>query len=206
MLFRSNVGSMVSFQVGSDEAEVLSLQFEEMVTENDILSLPKYHAYMRLMVDGTSSKPFSVSTLPPPVLEQDEKRIAMIRRASRERYCEKRGSVEEKIGRWLESAKEGRKAVQNVEKAKEKEGEEREKAKKKGMKLDEYRAWRDREMWTNDFNALRKKAITESLSAEEQGKMKDLEGKLEKSGGVPPPSKGMLDAMEKSKKAADAGV
>ncbi len=201
-----NVGSMVSFQVGSDDAEVLSLQFEEMVSENDLLSLPKYHAYMRLMVDGMSSKPFSVSTLPPPQLPKDEKRVAVIRRASRERYCEKREVVEEKIGRWLESAKEGRKIIQSAEKAKEKEGEEREKAKKKGMKLDEYRAWRDREMWTNDFNALRKKAITEPLSSEEQGKMKDLEGKLTKSGGVPPPSKGMLEAMEKSKKPEDAGA
>ncbi len=192
-----NVGSMVSFQVGSDDAEVLSLQFEEMVVENDILSLPKYHAYMRLMVDGTSSKPFSVSTLAPPRLPIDDKRVATIRRASRERYCEQRASVEEKIGRWLESAKEGRKIVEKAGKAKEKEVEEREKAKKKGMKLEEYRAWRDREMWTNDFNALRKKAITDPLSGEEQGKLKDLEAKLTASGGVPPPSKGMLEAVAK---------
>ena len=86
-----------------------------------------------------------------------------------------------------------------AEKSKEKEVEEREKAKKKGMKLEEYRAWRDREMWTNDFNALRKKAITEKLSGEEEGKMKDLEGKLAKSGGVPPPSKAMIEAEAKRK-------
>lgn len=190
-----NVGSMVAFQIGSDDAEDMSLQFEEMVTQNDILSLPKYHAYMRLMVAGMASKPFSVSTLPPPKPEADTRRVDLIRRASRERYCEKRGVVEEKIGKWLDSAKEGRKLVQTAEKAKEKEVEEREKAKKKGMKLEEYRAWRDREMWTNDFNALRKKAIGEPLSADETAKMKDLEGKLEKSGGVPPPSKAILEAM-----------
>lgn len=194
-----NVGSMISFQVGSDDAEELSLQFEEMVMPNDILSLPKYHAYLRLMVNGTASKPFSVSTLPPPKPEADERRVALIRRASRERYCEKREVVEEKISKWLQSAKEGRKIIEKAEKAKEKEVEEREKAKKKGMKLDEYRAWRDREMWTNDFNALRKKAISEPLSADEQAKLKDLQGKLEKSGGVPPPSKAMLDAEAKKK-------
>ena len=192
-----NVGSMVCFQVGSDDAEDLSLQFEEMITPKDILSLPKYHAYFRLMISGMPSKPFSVSTLPPPHLEQEADRITLIRRSSRERYCEKREIVEDKIRRWLESAKEGRKVVQKQEKAKEKESEEREKAKKKGMKLDDYRAWRDREMWTNDFNALRKKMITEALNAEEQGKMKDLEGKLLQSGGVPPPSKSMIEAEAK---------
>jgi hypothetical protein len=192
-----NVGSMVCFQVGSDDAEELSLQYEEMVLPKDILSLPKYHAYMRLMVNGMPSKPFSVSTLPPPKYPQDDKRVQIIRRASRERYCEERAVVEEKVGRWLESAKEGRKFVEKAGKAKEKEQEEREKARKKGMPLEQYRAWRDREMWTNDFNAFRKKALTAELSADEQTKMKDLEQKLEKTGGVPPPSKAMLEAMKK---------
>lgn len=192
-----NVGSMTSFQIGSDDAEELSMQFEEMVDQNDILSLPKYHAYMRLMVDGMASKPFSVSTLPPPKLEEDERRVELIRRASRERYCEKRAVVEEKIGKWLQSAKEGRKIVEKAGKAKEKEAEEIQKAKKKGMKLDEYRAWRDREMWTNDFNALRKKQVTDPLSAEEQLKFVELQSLLEKSGGVPPPSKAILEAEAK---------
>ena len=51
-------------------------------------------------------------------------------------------------------------------------------------------------MWTNDFNALRKKVLTAPLSAEEDAKMKDLEQKLIKSGGVPPPSKAMQEVMK----------
>jgi hypothetical protein len=193
-----NVGSMTSFQVGSDDAEVLSQQFEEMVGENDILSLPKYHAYMRLMVNGMASKPFSVSTLPPPSVAQDADRLTIIQRASRERYCEKRSDVEERISQWLQGAKESKKKVELVEKAKEKEGEEREKAKKKGMKLDEYRAWRDRELWMNEYNALRKKKYLEGgLTPEEEQKMVDLEPKLHATGGVPPPSKAMLDLLAK---------
>jgi predicted nucleic acid-binding protein len=101
--------------------------------------------------------------------------------------------------KWLASAKEGRKVQEKAAKAKEKETEEIEKAKKKGMKLADYRAWRDREMWTNDFNALRKKMITEPLNADEQVKMADLQAKLEKSGGVPPPSKAMIEAEAKKK-------
>ena len=196
-----NVGSLCSFQVGSDDAEVLSLQYEEMVTAKDILSLPKYHAYERLMIDGVPSKPFSVSTLPPPDFEQDEGRMDVLRNLSRERYSASRTEVEEKIARWAASAAEGKKNAKNASKAKEKEEEEKKKARKKGMKLDEYRAWRDREMWTNDFNALRKKQIIgEALSDEEQKGWKDLEAKLEKSGGVPPLSKALQELAEKNSK------
>ncbi len=196
-----NVGTLVSFQIGSDDAEDLSLQFEEMVSANDILSLPKYHAYMRLMIDGIPSKPFSVATLPPPQFEQDPGRPEILRDLSRERYAEKRSIVEEKIMRWAATAGEAKVAAKTAEKVKEKEEEEKKKARAKGMKLDEYRAWRDREMWTNEYNSLRKRVmLNETLSELEAKQMSDLEQKLEKSGGVPPPSKGMLDAVEKAKK------
>ncbi len=195
-----NVGSMVCFQVGSDDAEVMSLQLEEMIQPKDILSLPKYHAYMRLMIDGMPSKPFSVSTLPPPAIEADDARLATIRRLSRERYTEERAVVEDKIARWLQSAKENRKTVVSGEKQKEKEKEEMEKARKKGMKLPEYRAWRDREMWINDYNMLRKKRISEPLSTQEETTMKELEDKLTKTGGVPSPSKAILEAEGKKGK------
>jgi len=191
-----NVGTMISFQVGSDDAEVFSLQYEELAMPKDLLSLPKYHAYTRLMIDGVTSKPFSIDTLPPPKIEKEkaEERMEVIRKLSRERYAQKRSVVEEKIMRWAASVAEGKAQAKTAEKAKEKEDEERKKAKAKGMKLDEYRKWRDREMWTNEFNALRKKEfLGESLSDEEKAKRTDLEKKLEQSGGVPPPSKAMLN-------------
>lgn len=192
-----NVGSMVSFQIGSDDAEVLSLQFEEMVLPKDILSLPKYHAYMRLMIDGIPSKPFSVSTLPPPKPEADEERVALIRNLSRERYTEERKVVEEKIGKWVQAGEEGRKSAKSAEKAKEKEEEEKQKARKKGMKLDEYRAWRDREMWTNDYNAIRKKQFAgEALTSDDEKKMAELGARLEQTGGIPPPSKAMIELRD----------
>lgn len=198
-----NVGSLFSFQVGSDDAEVLSLQFEEAVTPKDILSLPKYHAYMRLMIDGIPSKPFSVSTLPPPVFEQDPGRVEKIREMSRERYTEKRSVIEEKILRWAASAAEGRSNAKVASKAKEKEDEEIKKARKKGMKLPEYRAWRDREMWMNDYNMIRKKSLLgEPLNADEEKTKIDLEKKLETSGGIPEISKGLQAELDKKNGAA----
>jgi hypothetical protein len=193
-----NVGSMVCFQVGSDDAEPLSEQFEEMVLPKDILSLPKYHAYMRLMVHGIPSKPFSVSTLPPPVFEQDDGRMQTIRRLSRERYAESVKTVEEKIAKWIASGRTAKQSAKVAEKAKEKEEEELKKAKKKGMPLAQYRQWRDRELMTNEFNALRKRQFQgEALAQEDVQKMQDLEKKLLETGGVPPPSKTLLASKEK---------
>ncbi|MBI1813121.1 type IV secretion system DNA-binding domain-containing protein [Candidatus Peregrinibacteria bacterium] len=187
-----NVGSIVCFQVGSDDAEPLSEQFEEMVLPKDILSLPKYHAYMRLMIKGIPSKPFSVRTLPPPDFRQDEGRMEKIKNLSRERYAEERVIVEDKIGKWVASARAAHKSAKSFEKSKEKEEEEKKRAKAKGLPLEDYRKWRDREMWTNDYNMLRKKKFKgEALTKDDDEKMKDLEKKLEASGGVPPPSKTM---------------
>lgn len=193
-----NVGSMISFQVGSDDAEDLSMQFEEMVTPKDILSLPKYNAYIRLMIDGIPSKPFSAATLAPPKFEQDEDRVQILRDLSRERYAQKRAVVEEKILRWAATAGEAKIAAKTNEKAKEKEEEEMKKARAKKMSLADYRVWRDREMWTNEYNAVRKKQfLGEPVTPEEEKQMAELGAKLEASGGIPPPSKGMLDAKAK---------
>ncbi len=204
-----NVGSIVSFQVGSDDAEPLSLQFEEMAMPKDILSLPKYHAYMRVLIDGIATKPFSVATLPPPKVEGGEDRVDVLRALSRERYSEKRSVVEEKILRWANSGVEAAMQKKTDEKAKEKEEEERKKARAKGMKLDEYRKWRDREMWVNTYNAIKKKQmLQEPVTDAELKELADLTPKLEATGGLPPPSKSMLDAVAKKEgktlKKADA--
>jgi len=201
-----NVGSMVSFQIGSDDAEDISMQFEEMVTPKDILSLPKYHAYIRLMIDGIPSKPFSVATLPPPKVKLDDQRVETIRALSRERYAQRREDVEEKIMRWAAGASEAKTVAKKSEKAKEKEEEEMKKARAKKMTLEAYRAWRDREMWTNEYNALRKRIMLgETLPENEVGLMHDLEQKLEAGGGVPAVSKSMIDAVEKAKKKSEGG-
>ncbi len=201
-----NVGSMVVFQVGSDDAEPLSEQFEEMVLPKDILSLPKYHAYFRLMIKGIPSKPFSVHTLPPPQVQVNEERIETIRRLSRERYAEDRKTVEDKIAKWVSTARESASTAASDAKMKEKTEEEMKKAKAKNMTLEQYRAWRDREMWCNDFNALRKRAaLGDALTPEDQKKMTDLEQKLVAGGGLPAPSKSMISELEKASKPVPAG-
>jgi len=180
-----NVGTLVSFQVGSEDAEEIASQFGDEKLEEDIVGLPKYQAYIKLMIDGVTSRAFSVATLPPPQFEQDKGRVEKIRKLSRERYAEKRSDVEQKIRKWAESAKAARSQQKSAGKVKEKELEEIKKAKKKGMKLAEYRAWRDREMWTNNLNALKKKLTNgEELSEEEKKEMEELKKKLDAVGGA----------------------
>lgn len=98
-----NVGTILNFQVGFDDAEYFSGQFAEEVLPNDIISLPKYNCYTKLMIDGMPSKTFSLSTLPPPELDPEENRREKIVRLSRERYCTPRDVVEDKVNRWMES-------------------------------------------------------------------------------------------------------
>jgi hypothetical protein len=95
-----NVGSTLAFQVGFDDAEYLSQQFGEEILPPDLVSLSKYTAYMRLLIDGMPSKTFSLATLPPPKAERIEENIAKVIKVSRERYAEKTSVIHDKITRW----------------------------------------------------------------------------------------------------------
>jgi len=102
-----NVGTSLCFQVGFDDAEHFSNQFSEEVLPNDIITLPKYNCYLKLMIDGMPSPTFSISTLPPPDSGENEEQREKVIRLSRERYCRPREVVEDKIARWSETKKLG---------------------------------------------------------------------------------------------------
>ncbi len=58
-----NVGTMISFRLGADDAEILEKEFSPEITALDLMSLPNYHVYLKLMVEGVISSPFSAQTL-----------------------------------------------------------------------------------------------------------------------------------------------
>ena len=68
-----NVGSMSAFRVGPEDAEFLEKQFAPVFSAHDLMNVENRNAYMRLLSDGTPTKPFSMKTLPP--REIDEARI-----------------------------------------------------------------------------------------------------------------------------------
>lgn len=60
-----NVGTLISFRVGPRDAALLAKEFDPVFSGIDLMSLPNYHVYLKLMIDGTPSRPFSARTLPP---------------------------------------------------------------------------------------------------------------------------------------------
>lgn len=60
-----NAGTIIVFRVGPEDATFLAKEFTPVFTMEDLLSLPNYHIYLKLMIDGTPSKPFSATTMPP---------------------------------------------------------------------------------------------------------------------------------------------
>jgi hypothetical protein len=61
----SSCPPLISFRVGFADAEVIAQEFYPEFTAVDLVSLPNHHIYLRLMVDGTPSAPFSAVTLAP---------------------------------------------------------------------------------------------------------------------------------------------
>lgn len=93
-----NVGTMMLFQVGAEDAEFLEKEFGPTFTSEDLVSLPKYHIYIKLMIDGVTSSPFSATTLPPVGVRTNNREKVI--KVSRERYATNRSAVEERILRW----------------------------------------------------------------------------------------------------------
>ncbi len=93
-----NVGTIITFRVGSPDATFMETEFMPRFTPEDIINLPKYNVYIKLLIDGVTSQPFSALTLPPiaQVTGSEEKVI----KVSRERYAQPRGVIEEKILQW----------------------------------------------------------------------------------------------------------
>ncbi|PJC38010.1 hypothetical protein CO045_02485 [Candidatus Peregrinibacteria bacterium CG_4_9_14_0_2_um_filter_41_14] len=96
-----NVGSLMSFQVGIADAKYLTEQMGADVLVNDLLMLPKYNAYMRLLNDGMPTTAFKIKSLASVGELHDEVGVAKIKRVSRQRYNNKRAMVEQQIKRML---------------------------------------------------------------------------------------------------------
>jgi hypothetical protein len=62
-----NVGTMVTFRVGAYDAEVLEKELAPTFTAEDIVNLGFAEIYLRLMIDGMGSKPFSARTILPEI-------------------------------------------------------------------------------------------------------------------------------------------
>jgi len=87
-----NTGTFISFRLGHLDAILMAKEFFPVFDVCDLINLSNYHIYLKLMIDGVTSKPFSAVTLPPPQHQEGfkDKIIA----ASRKSYARPKTEVE----------------------------------------------------------------------------------------------------------------
>ena len=99
-----NVGTMISFRVGAADAEFLELEFTPEFLQTDLIRLDNYNIYIKLMIDGITSRPFSATTIAPAPTVKDGKKREEIIKISRLKYAHPLKAVEGEINRWAGSA------------------------------------------------------------------------------------------------------
>ncbi len=90
-----NVGTLISFRIGQEDARALAREFSPIFEETDLVNLPNYNIYLKLMIDGLTSKAFSAVTLPPPQRNRSYK--LRIIENSKIKYAKLRSEVEEEM-------------------------------------------------------------------------------------------------------------
>jgi CxxC-x17-CxxC domain-containing protein len=95
-----NVGTMIIFRVGAADADFLEKEFEPEFMVQDMVNLPNYNVYLKLMVDGVTSRPFSARTLPPFQTPVNSNVTDTIIESSRKLYARPREVVEKEINVW----------------------------------------------------------------------------------------------------------
>jgi len=92
-----NIGSLLVFAVGPNDADILAEQLTGHVTAADLIALPKYRACTRLMIDGMSRPAFTMETIKPETNNID--RSEFVREQSRRRYAQPVEIIQNQITR-----------------------------------------------------------------------------------------------------------
>jgi hypothetical protein len=79
--------------VGVEDAELLAREFYPVFAESDLVRLPNHHIYLKLLIDGAPSEPFSAYTLPPRPKRTSHRQQIIDR--SRRQYARPRREVEQ---------------------------------------------------------------------------------------------------------------
>lgn len=91
-----NVGTLMSFKVGADDAEYLSKEYAPVLSEQDVIGIANYKAYIKLNINNATSRPFSINTIYD-TTNANKKRGEIIRQYSRMKYGRKKEFVDQEI-------------------------------------------------------------------------------------------------------------
>jgi len=134
-----NVGTMITFRVGAYDAEILEKEFAPQFTAEDLVNLGFAQIYLRLMIDGVSSQPFSARTILPPNPPAKNFVMETIQN-SRDTFAGKREEVEAFLHEWY-----GPKRDEMIEKEPPREKKKRQRDTEKG----EQRNWQRRDAYAS---------------------------------------------------------
>lgn len=91
-----NVGTMMSFKVGADDAEYMTKEYAPVLTEADVIGIANYKAYIKLNINNATSRPFSLETIWD-TSKQNKKVAEIVKEYSRMKYGRKREFVDQEI-------------------------------------------------------------------------------------------------------------
>ncbi len=93
-----NVGTMITYRVGVPDAEFLEHLYAPIVNKYDMINIDKYNAYVKLLIDNTPGKPFSMRVNKTPV-EYDPKLAQAMIELSKLKYGKNKQEVDDLIGK-----------------------------------------------------------------------------------------------------------
>jgi type IV secretory pathway TraG/TraD family ATPase VirD4 len=91
-----NVGTMMSFKVGADDAEYMAKEYAPVLTEQDVLGIANYKAYIKLSINNATSRPFSLETIYD-MSASNQKIGDIVTQYSRMKYGRKKDFVDQEI-------------------------------------------------------------------------------------------------------------
>ena len=97
-----NVGTMMAFRVGSEDAEILSRHLGEKWPPSLFVAQSNFRAYVASLQNGDYAEPFALKTMPPNQILHQKRRAVVSN--SRNQYGTKREQAEKRIARWMNNA------------------------------------------------------------------------------------------------------
>ncbi len=90
-----NVGTMIAYRIGVEDAEIMAKQLAPTVNEYDLINIDRFNAYARLLVDNEPRKAFNIHTFPP--VRGNPEIVDDIKEFSRWKYGVDRNKIEKEI-------------------------------------------------------------------------------------------------------------
>ena len=91
-----NAGTVIAFRIGVEDAELMAKEFAPVFNDFDVINIDRYNAYIKLMINGTGSRPFNIETLPPTAPGPADV-AAAVRKLTKLKYGRPRAEVEAEI-------------------------------------------------------------------------------------------------------------